>query len=1075
MGAWVTTVFPPAAPLELQVARSPPMPPLTPGQLSAILAASTTPPADDYKLGLLVMAILVMIGMSFALGLCIALLRRCYRVLRDEAHVATRTPKSAPRTANAATIEEDEGVPLIGQGQSRGEQIIVLSKPAVPPIDVLSAPLMILSSRLPTSSSGSEPVSSHPLKSPRVTPLDSYRDNYTYRACDGGVSGTEAPVISASVSGMEARVLSQTPHGKPLAAEDISSQRRQEPSINEAVERPPTTSTSTPPEVHSLSSASTPRAGSAAAVVPQLNIPSTKVPLRHAGPQRPPADPAILEGTEGSRRLSSPAAQAPTPGGEIDGHGGVVSIPVLAEDIEELEGEPAEETQRRIDWIRYYVGQGALREAFELGWNGRLGLTLATRVSPVAATDPERSSPGEEPSSAVALCGGRGPWRGRVPVATSSPIVASDRTAASGGEVFVSAARSRLRKTGRLLTPRRSATPRVIESMGVSELAVKPAAFAGLGSEVAAARDEPPPALSLNPCATPVSAAMGAKIEAELKSTPHQAPEVVLSSSSSPAIASTSPVAAPSSYSSKGSKPDLPTRKVSPYSESKVETSSSPASAAAKSAGGILQQSAAEQVLKAATIPPPVLATAPPTAQPSTHAQTSPVQQEAALLVVHRVRESGGDVDETEARRVLDEHGGHIGKAVNRLKPRTSAADDTPATALQPPPPPPLPPAATASACSRPLGPGDTTSACTPSEVGPTQEALAQDREHLHQRVQGAGLRRLAERIEVDGLEDVSDTTRPTSSRGEEPIDARRYFSETPIELVLKPDGSMPDGAHTDKLGRYQPLSRVGEIDNSDAPSGMVNGRTAYVKEGQPNLLCWWSGDKWWVGKRAELGRPRGFLKVADAHGFMGPPQDGWLVMNAKVKPAAWQSAASLSCVAVALSTREIAATTATVETSSPSIEASSSMICGSGATSSAVPSYSWMGMAEEGSSATRAAVPATTTLAQIFTLSDTDGSGSLTLDELRTAMMAKTRLSDDEIGELFDACDKNGDGTLTMLEAMRGLKALQKEGRLAMLPLEEAGGQSEAMQGGTAIEVQQAVPMAPPVAARRRRRVDDD
>ena len=61
------------------------------------------------------------------------------------------------------------------------------------------------------------------------------------------------------------------------------------------------------------------------------------------------------------------------------------------------------------------------------------------------------------------------------------------------------------------------------------------------------------------------------------------------------------------------------------------------------------------------------------------------------------------------------------------------------------------------------------------------------------------------------------------------------------------------------------------------------------------------------------------------------------------------------------------------------------------------------------------------------------------------------------------------------MLEAMRGLKALQKEGRLAMLPLEEAGGQSEAMQGGTAIEVQQAVPMAPPVAARRRRRVDDD
>ena len=64
-----------------------------------------------------------------------------------------------------------------------------------------------------------------------------------------------------------------------------------------------------------------------------------------------------------------------------------------------------------------------------------------------------------------------------------------------------------------------------------------------------------------------------------------------------------------------------------------------------------------------------------------------------------------------------------------------------------------------------------------------------------------------------------------------------------------------------------------------------------------------------------------------------------------------------------------------------------------------------------------------------------------------------------DEIGELFDACDKNGDGTLTMLEAMRGFKALQKEGRLAMLPLEEAGGPSEAKQASICLFVPSFLP----------------
>ena len=98
-----------------------------------------------------------------------------------------------------------------------------------------------------------------------------------------------------------------------------------------------------------------------------------------------------------------------------------------------------------------------------------------------------------------------------------------------------------------------------------------------------------------------------------------------------------------------------------------------------------------------------------PVAQAQMHQEPAPPPEPAApppepeataadvALVVRRVAEFGGHVEESEARRVLAEQDGHVGKAVNRLKPRTTDAAPEPAPPAPPPdaapePAPPAPP-----------------------------------------------------------------------------------------------------------------------------------------------------------------------------------------------------------------------------------------------------------------------------------------------------------------------------------------------------------------------------------------------
>ena len=101
-----------------------------------------------------------------------------------------------------------------------------------------------------------------------------------------------------------------------------------------------------------------------------------------------------------------------------------------------------------------------------------------------------------------------------------------------------------------------------------------------------------------------------------------------------------------------------------------------------------------------------------------------------------------------------------------------------------------------------------------------------------------------------------------------------------PYVLALEPGASMPGGAHAEKLGTYLP-----EV-------GSTNGRPSYAHESNGALLMWWAKDKWWLGKRDEVGRNRGWLKVKDS-GY-SPPESGWIVYATKEK--SWKEVADLKC-----------------------------------------------------------------------------------------------------------------------------------------------------------------------------------
>ena len=65
--------------------------------------------------------------------------------------------------------------------------------------------------------------------------------------------------------------------------------------------------------------------------------------------------------------------------------------------------------------------------------------------------------------------------------------------------------------------------------------------------------------------------------------------------------------------------------------------------------------------------------------------------------------------------------------------------------------------------------------------------------------------------------------------------------------------------------------------------------------------------------------------------------------------------------------------------------------------------------------------------LIELFGEIDADSPGTLSLDELRSAMLAKG-MEDPDVTELFVRCDKNDDGAVTMVEYTKGCKAWMKE-----------------------------------------------
>ena len=93
--------------------------------------------------------------------------------------------------------------------------------------------------------------------------------------------------------------------------------------------------------------------------------------------------------------------------------------------------------------------------------------------------------------------------------------------------------------------------------------------------------------------------------------------------------------------------------------------------------------------------------------------------------------------------------------------------------------------------------------------------------------------------------------------------------------------GSMPGGSHEEKLGVYLPQV------------GTENERPFYAHESNPGLRMWWAKGRWWLGKRDEQGRNRGWLKVKDDS--FQPPKCGWIVYATKEK--AWRDATDLTCI----------------------------------------------------------------------------------------------------------------------------------------------------------------------------------
>jgi hypothetical protein len=92
-----------------------------------------------------------------------------------------------------------------------------------------------------------------------------------------------------------------------------------------------------------------------------------------------------------------------------------------------------------------------------------------------------------------------------------------------------------------------------------------------------------------------------------------------------------------------------------------------------------------------------------------------------------------------------------------------------------------------------------------------------------------------------------------------------------PLMLMVDADGDgESDGLHADKLGLFIPQQ------------GVQNDRPYFANDANEEYALWFSGGKWWVGMVEEIGRNRGWLKVASS-GHV-PPRDGWLVYDPSKK-----------------------------------------------------------------------------------------------------------------------------------------------------------------------------------------------
>ena len=105
-------------------------------------------------------------------------------------------------------------------------------------------------------------------------------------------------------------------------------------------------------------------------------------------------------------------------------------------------------------------------------------------------------------------------------------------------------------------------------------------------------------------------------------------------------------------------------------------------------------------------------------------------------------------------------------------------------------------------------------------------------------------------------------------------------MSCTPAERIVL-GGESPGGAHAEKLGEF---CRTVET---------VNDRPVYCRETRPNLMVWWAGGRWWLGKRDELGTNRGWIK---AHSECQSPIEAtsWMAFSAEKKK--WLAADAMWC-----------------------------------------------------------------------------------------------------------------------------------------------------------------------------------